>query len=118
LRLALAESFVFFGFRGPIIGAAFFAYYIYQGNGGTMKKLTGPKHLAFGGVALAATAIGALAVGAFAIGALAIGRLAIRRIVADGAEFKSVKIEELTVNRLRVSDSLELPSGSVDPQIS
>jgi hypothetical protein len=88
-------------------------------NGGfSMKELTGSKHPGFRSAALIATAIGAVSVGAFAIGALAIGRLAIRRIVVGNAKFKSVEIEELTVHRLRVSDSLQLPSGSAGRQIS
>ncbi len=83
-----------------------------------MNKPTSPKQPSFRSVAFVAAAIGAVAVGAFAIGTLAIGRLAIRRLVAEGARFKSVEIEELTVTHLRVSDSLELPPGSVDHQIS
>ncbi len=85
----------------------------------TAKVARSPVSLRFRKVALKAAAAGAfaagaVAVGAFAIGALAIGRLAIRRIVAGKVEFKSVKIQELTVARLRagevtVSDSLKLP---------
>ena len=52
--------------------------------------------------------------GAFAIGALTIRLLAVRRVVIDHAKFKSLEIEDLTVNRLHagevsVSDSLNLP---------
>jgi hypothetical protein len=47
---------------------------------------------------------------------LAIGRLAIRRILIEGAEIKSLEMQELTVKRLHaaevtVSDSLKLPRG-------
>jgi hypothetical protein len=87
-----------------------------------MKDLHSSKNLGFSGVAMIATAIGAVAVGAFAIGALAIRRLAIGRVVIDSAEFKSPKIQDLTVTRLRaaevnVSDSLNLPGGDVDHKI-
>ena len=88
-----------------------------------MKDLAGSKSLGFGGVAMIATAIGAVAVGAFAIGALAIGRLAIRRVLVDTAEFKSLKVHDLTVTRLHaaevtVSDSLTLPGSNVNRAIS
>ena len=75
--------------------------------------------LPFRGVALIAVAAGAFAVGAFAIGALVIGRLAIRRVVVGCAEFKSVRIHDLTVDRLSanevaLSDSPKLPATNVD----
>ncbi len=74
-------------------------------------------------VAMIATAVGAVAVGAFAIGALAIGRLAIRRIVIDSAELKNLRIEDLTVIRLRaaevvITDSLEVPGNDVQRKAS
>jgi hypothetical protein len=59
------------------------------------------------------------------IGAVLMGytRLAIRRIVAGGADFTSLAIEDLTVIRLRaaditVSDSLKLPLSDVTPKVS
>jgi hypothetical protein len=68
---------------------------------------------------IAASAVGALAVGAFAIGVLAIRRLVVRSIVVDGAEFKSVRIHDLTVTRLQVDDltvrnSLKLTGREAD----
>jgi hypothetical protein len=79
--------------------------------------------LRFREAALVAAAAGAVAVGAFAIGALAIGRLAIRRIVAGKVEFKSVKIRDLAVSRLRagevtVSGSLKLPATRFESKTS
>jgi hypothetical protein len=49
--------------------------------------------------------------------------LAIQRIVVECADFKSVKIENLEVTRLRVSEvtvrtSLVLPAGNLDPNFS
>jgi hypothetical protein len=68
-------------------------------------------------VSLAAGAFGAVAIGAAAIGALAIGRLVIRRLLVKKASFKSLQIDELTVNRphvadFNVSNSLSLPAGT------
>jgi hypothetical protein len=82
-----------------------------------MKERHNSQSLGFRGIAMIATAMGAVAVGAFAIGALAIGRLAIRRVVIDGAKFKTLEIEDLTVTRLHaaevaVSDSLDLPAST------
>jgi hypothetical protein len=79
-----------------------------------VTELASSKRLTVRAVAMMATAVGAVAVGAFAIGALAIGRLAIRRIVIDSAQLKGLKIEDLTVTRLRaaevnITDSLETP---------
>lgn len=87
---------------------------------GTSPQL---REVALKAAAAGAFAAGAIAVGALAIGALAIGRLAIRRIVAGSAEFKSVKIHDLIVARLRagdvtVSDSLKLPMTKVVRQTS
>jgi hypothetical protein len=49
--------------------------------------------------------------------------LAIRRVVVGSVEFKSLKIQDLTVKRLRaseviVSDSLELPESDVERKVS
>ena len=57
-----------------------------------------------GGGAAIAGAVGAGAVGAFAIGALAIGALVVRKLLVGRATFKSVHIEDFTVNWLRVSE--------------
>src|SRR2546421_12721780 len=51
-----------------------------------------------------ALAIGALAIGAFAVGVVAVGRLVIGR-----AKIRRLEIGDLVVNRLRVTDSLEIP---------
>jgi hypothetical protein len=88
-----------------------------------MKELRSLRSLGLPRMALIATAIGTVAVGAFAIGALAIRRLAIRRLVVDGAKFKSLEIQDLTVTRLHaaevtVSDSLKLPEGNFDHKLS
>jgi len=48
--------------------------------------------------------IRALAIGAFAVGAVAVGRLVIGR-----AKIRRLEIGDLVVNRLRVTDSLEIP---------
>ena len=60
-----------------------------------------------GGRAVGAFALGAVAVGALAIGAVAIGRLAIGR-----ARIRRMEIDELVVGRLRVTDEMQLPSGT------
>lgn len=85
-------------------------------------NITAQKHLSFREVAIAGTAFGALAIGAFAIGALAIGRLAIRRVLVGDAEFKSLRVQDLTITRLHVgevmvTDSVQLPLSHVDPKI-
>ena len=48
--------------------------------------------------------IRALAIGAFAVGAVAVGRLVIGR-----AKIRRLEIGDLVVNRLRVTDSMEVP---------
>lgn len=58
-------------------------------------------------IAGGALAIGAFALGAFAIGALAIGRLAIGRATARKVHLGTVEIDDLTVRRLRVIDTVE-----------
>ena len=73
-----------------------------------------PRHasvggLAVAGIAITGVAIGAAAVGAVAVGALAIGRLAIRRLLVEAGQFNSLKVEDLTVKRLHVSDSVKMP---------
>ena len=57
-------------------------------------------------VAMGALALGALAVGALAIGALAIGRLGILRADADRLHLGTVEIDDLTVKRLRVIETV------------
>jgi hypothetical protein len=54
-----------------------------------------------------ALAIGAFALGAFAIGALAIGRLAIGRATARKVHLGTVEIDDLTVRRLRVIETVQ-----------
>ena len=56
-----------------------------------------------------ALALGAVAFGALAIGVAAIGRLAIGGLVVRRARFRSVEIDDLTVRRLRVLETM--PSG-------
>jgi hypothetical protein len=51
--------------------------------------------------------IRALAIGAQSIGAFALGALAI--VVIGRAKIKQLEIDDLVVNRLRVTDSLEIP---------
>ena len=51
---------------------------------------------------LLALALGAAAFGAIAIGALAIGRIAVGRLVIKKARFGVLKVDELTVRKLRV----------------
>ena len=60
--------------------------------------------LAIGALSVGALALGALAIGAFALGVVAIGRLVIGR-----AKIRHFEIGDLVVNRLRVTDSLEIP---------
>lgn len=62
--------------------------------------------LATGAVATGALAVGALAVGALAIGALAIGRMKIRRAEAQTLRLGKVEIDDLTVKRLRVIETV------------
>lgn len=69
---------------------------------------------AAGGFSLGTAAVGALAVGAVAIGALAIGRLAIRRLRVDAGSFGRLHIEDLEVDRLRVTTLLQGDGASVD----
>jgi hypothetical protein len=60
-------------------------------------------------LAIGAQSIGAFALGALAIGALAFGVVAVGRLVIGRAKIKHLEIDELVVNRLRVTDSLEIP---------
>lgn len=62
-------------------------------------------------VAMGALALGALAVGALAIGALAIGRLTILRARAEKLQLGTVEIDDLTVKRLRVIETVP-PDGA------
>ena len=57
-----------------------------------------------------AGAAGAVAVGALAIGALAIGALVIGRLVIARARIRRLEIDELVVGKLRVTDSVKMPS--------
>ena len=69
----------------------------------------GPTHvraLRSGAVAAGAFAVGAAAMGAVAIGAAAIGKLSIGR-----SHIRRLGIDELVVGSLRVTHSLETPSG-------
>ena len=61
--------------------------------------------------AIGALALGALAVGALAIGALAIGRLTILRGRAERLQLGTVEIDDLTVRRLRVIETVP-PDGA------
>ena len=63
-------------------------------------------------LAIEAHAVGALAFGALAIGALAIGRLTIRRLAIGNAGFRSRKLDDLQVKRLRAG-KLEQPDASL-----
>lgn len=69
---------------------------------------------AAGGFSLGTAAVGALAVGAVAIGALAIGRLAIRRLRVDAGSFGRLHIEDLEVDRLRITTLLQDDGASID----
>ena len=60
-------------------------------------------------LAIGAQSVGALALGALAIGALALGVVAVGRLVIGRAKIRRVEIGDLVVNRLRVTDSLEVP---------
>jgi hypothetical protein len=60
-------------------------------------------------LAIGAQSVGALALGALAIGALALGVVAIGRLVVGRAKIKHLEIDDLVVNKLRVTDSLEIP---------
>src|SRR5205807_1695250 len=62
------------------------------------------RSLAIGAQSIGALALGALAIGAFAVGVVAVGRLVIGR-----AKIRRLEIGDLVVNRLRVTDSLEIP---------
>ncbi len=55
---------------------------------------------------MAALALGAAAVGALALGAVAVGRLAVGGLTVRRARFRSVEIEDLTVRRLRVIETM------------
>jgi hypothetical protein len=61
------------------------------------------------GLAIGGQSVGALALGALAIGALALGVVAVGRLVIGRAKIKHLEIDDLVVNRLRVTDSLEIP---------
>jgi hypothetical protein len=60
---------------------------------------------------IGAQAVGALCVGALAMGALAIGTLAIGRLVIGRSRIRRLEIDELVVARLRVTESLTVPSA-------
>src|SRR5205823_12267384 len=60
-------------------------------------------------LAIGAQSIGAFALGALAIGALALGVVAVGRLVIGRAKIRRLEIGDLVVNRLRVTDSLEIP---------
>ena len=83
-----------------------------------MKESGGPQGLKLSGVGIIAAAFGAVAVGAFAVGALSIGRLAVRRIVVDGAKFKSLQIEDLTVTRLHAKEIVGHAESGTFPLLS
>lgn len=57
-------------------------------------------------VAMGALALGALAIGALAIGALAVGRLSILCARAEKVHLGTVEIDDLTVRRLRVIETV------------
>src|ERR1700756_1979044 len=65
--------------------------------------------LAIGAQSIGAQSIGAFALGALAIGALGLGVVAVGRLVIGRAKIKQLEIDDLVVNRLRVTDSLEIP---------
>src|ERR1043166_4647892 len=60
-------------------------------------------------LAIGAQSVGALALGALAIGALAVGAVAVGRLVIGRAKIKHLELDELVVNKLRVTDSVEIP---------
>ena len=55
---------------------------------------------------MAALALGTAAVGVLALGAVAVGRLAVGGLTVRRARFHSVEIEDLTVRRLRVIETM------------
>ena len=57
-------------------------------------------------IASGAIASGALAIGALAVGALAIGRLTVRCAEAQKLHLGQVEIDELTVKRLHVIETM------------
>jgi hypothetical protein len=65
---------------------------------------------------MAALALGTAAVGVLALGAVAVGRLAVGGLTVRRARFHSVEIEDLTVRRLRVIETMpeitDRPDGS------
>lgn len=82
-----------------------------------MAKVRSSRAIRIGASAFGAIATGAFALGALAVGSLVIGRLGIGRLVGYKASFKSLNIDELVVNRLRVGDlevsnALRLPEGA------
>jgi len=60
-------------------------------------------------LAIGAQSVGALALGALAIGAFALGVVAVGRLIIGRAKIRHLEIGDLVVNRLRVTDSLEIP---------
>jgi hypothetical protein len=60
-------------------------------------------------LAIGAQSVGAFALGALAIGAVALGVVAVGRLVIGRAKIKHLEIDDLVVNKLRVTDSLEIP---------
>ena len=72
------------------------------------------KSLGFREVAMIGAAFGAVAVGAFVIGALSIRRQSVGKVLIEEAEFKKLKIRDLCVGRLTVTDSLQLPDKKSD----
>ena len=72
-------------------------------------ELSDPKSMRVRALAVGAQSIGASALGALAIGVLALGVVAVGRLVVGRAKIKHLEIDELVVNRLRVTDSLEIP---------
>ena len=63
------------------------------------------------GLKIGAQAVGALCVGALAMGALAIGTLALGRLVIGRSRIRRLEIDEIVVARLRVTESLTVPSA-------
>lgn len=60
--------------------------------------------------AVGAQAAGALAIGALAVGALAIGAFAVGRLSIGRARVRCLEIDELTVHKLRVTHTLQMPA--------
>jgi hypothetical protein len=60
-----------------------------------------------------ALATGALAIGAIAVGAIAIGRMVIGRLAIQKVRLRTVEIDNLTVRRLRVLESITPEPQSV-----